>query len=72
MTGECIFCHSTESLNRRRVGAGGIEIDVCERCSDVGQQARAVVDSIRPFLPHVERLVGGALKGLFKGTPKPR
>jgi hypothetical protein len=71
VTGACIFCKSTEHLNRRRLGEGGIEIDVCDRCSDLGQQARAVANTLRPLLPYAERAIGVAIELLFK-VPLPR
>ena len=70
MTGSCIFCHATNGLIRRRIGRGGIEVDVCERCSDLGRQARAVADTLRPFAPYLERAVAKGLPAIVKGLAK--
>jgi ribosome-binding protein aMBF1 (putative translation factor) len=65
VTGRCVLCGEQEHLVRRVVGAG-VEIDMCERCSHIGQQTLAIIKTLKPFRPLADKLVEGIIKGLRK------
>lgn len=68
MTDKCVFCGATEHLNIRELGQGGVQIAVCDHCSEVGQQARRVANTLRPLAPYIERAVAKAVPAVVRGV----
>lgn len=64
VAGRCMTCGFEGQVIERIVGAG-FKITMCARCSSVGQQAIALAQTVRPFLPAAQRFLGGLLNSLM-------
>jgi hypothetical protein len=56
-------CGFEGDVIERTIGAG-LKITMCDRCSFAGQQALALAQTVRPFVPIAQKFLGGLLNAI--------